>query len=109
MASSMIRPTAIVNPASVKMLSEKPPIAVPSSATRTLVGKDTAVTRGARVLRRERKIAKNANNAPRRPSRRRSFSEARVPGADREHTSELQSQSKLVCRLLLEKKKKKYS
>src|SRR3989475_6991886 len=30
------------------------------------------------------------------------------PGADRseEHTSELQSQSKLVCRLLLEKKKK---
>src|SRR2546430_3744680 len=35
-----------------------------------------------------------------------------APGADRdrrseEHTSELQSQSNLVCRLLLEKKKKK--
>src|SRR2546430_4713200 len=32
-----------------------------------------------------------------------------VPGVDRseEHTSELQSQSNLVCRLLLEKKKKK--
>src|SRR2546430_8119757 len=34
-----------------------------------------------------------------------------VPGADHgrseEHTSELQSQSNLVCRLLLEKKKKK--
>src|SRR2546430_13692836 len=29
------------------------------------------------------------------------------PGRSEEHTSELQSQSKLVCRLLLEKKKKK--
>src|SRR2546427_4341458 len=42
---------------------------------------------------------------------------ARAPGGVRaasasrseEHTSELQSQSNLVCRLLLEKKKKKYS
>src|SRR2546430_11503730 len=35
-------------------------------------------------------------------------SHAQVPGGDRseEHTSELQSQSNLVCRLLLEKKKK---
>src|SRR2546430_17596231 len=34
---------------------------------------------------------------------------AQRPGAERseEHTSELQSQSNLVCRLLLEKKKKK--
>src|SRR5688572_32361836 len=34
-----------------------------------------------------------------------------VPGAVRseEHTSELQSQSNLVCRLLLEKKKKTYT
>src|SRR2546430_7057303 len=30
-----------------------------------------------------------------------------TPGRSEEHTSELQSQSKLVCRLLLEKKKKK--
>src|SRR2546427_421027 len=30
-----------------------------------------------------------------------------VPGRSEEHTSELQSQSNLVCRLLLEKKKKK--
>jgi len=81
MASSMIRPTAIVKPASVRMLSEKPPIAVPSSATRTLVGKDTAVTRVARMLRRKRKIAKIANSAPRRPSRRRSLSDARIPVA----------------------------
>src|SRR2546430_6331538 len=35
----------------------------------------------------------------------------RVRGPERseEHTSELQSQSNLVCRLLLEKKKKKYA
>src|SRR5688572_32508797 len=32
---------------------------------------------------------------------------AGVPGRSEEHTSELQSQSNLVCRLLLEKKKKK--
>src|SRR5438270_10621183 len=31
----------------------------------------------------------------------------RSPGRSEEHTSELQSQSNLVCRLLLEKKKKK--
>src|SRR2546430_8795486 len=30
-------------------------------------------------------------------------------GRSEEHTSELQSQSNLVCRLLLEKKKKKYN
>src|SRR2546430_10372057 len=30
-------------------------------------------------------------------------------GRSEEHTSELQSQSNLVCRLLLEKKKKRYS
>src|SRR2546427_1866362 len=33
--------------------------------------------------------------------------EARHVGRSEEHTSELQSQSNLVCRLLLEKKKKK--
>src|SRR5438270_9498871 len=32
---------------------------------------------------------------------------ARMGGRSEEHTSELQSQSNLVCRLLLEKKKKK--
>src|SRR5688572_31447278 len=32
---------------------------------------------------------------------------ASCPGRSEEHTSELQSQSNLVCRLLLEKKKKK--
>src|SRR5688572_32427855 len=32
-----------------------------------------------------------------------------APGRSEEHTSELQSQSNLVCRLLLEKKKKKSS
>src|SRR5688572_31403363 len=47
-----------------------------------------------------------------RRSRRPSFFNARAgsPGAtvrSEEHTSELQSQSNLVCRLLLEKKKKK--
>src|SRR5688572_32408717 len=31
------------------------------------------------------------------------------PSRSEEHTSELQSQSNLVCRLLLEKKKKKYT
>src|SRR2546430_9066157 len=34
------------------------------------------------------------------------FAEAQEKGRSEEHTSELQSQSNLVCRLLLEKKKK---
>src|SRR2546430_11444122 len=37
--------------------------------------------------------------------RRPGDAEPRVPGRSEEHTSELQSQSNLVCRLLLEKKK----
>src|SRR2546427_3493279 len=41
----------------------------------------------------------------RRPLLRISFD---PPGRSEEHTSELQSQSNLVCRLLLEKKKVKY-
>src|SRR2546430_8277154 len=51
-------------------------------------------TRGPRPARRA--AARAAPRAPRDPRRRRS----------EEHTSELQSQSNLVCRLLLEKKKK---
>src|SRR2546427_9640443 len=47
-------------------------------------------------------------HAERRPAseERRPFGDAR-PSRSEEHTSELQSQSNLVCRLLLEKKKKK--
>src|SRR5579859_8262384 len=37
------------------------------------------------------------------------FPPCRCPARSEEHTSELQSQSNLVCRLLLEKKKKKHS
>src|SRR2546430_8952525 len=39
------------------------------------------------------------------PRRSRSSSPGRRPARSEEHTSELQSQSNLVCRLLLEKKK----
>src|SRR5438270_11204006 len=48
-------------------------------------------------------------SASRRPRSRRHTSPGTRPGRTRseEHTSELQSQSNLVCRLLLEKKKKK--
>src|SRR2546427_11875165 len=45
--------------------------------------------------------------APARPSARSAIASAR-PRSE-EHTSELQSQSNLVCRLLLEKKKKYYT
>src|SRR2546427_5942312 len=58
------------------------------------------------VLRGQRRRA-----APRRAGRRVALGAAvrgRTRGRSEEHTSELQSQSNLVCRLLLEKKKKKY-
>src|SRR2546430_5716951 len=42
-----------------------------------------------------------------RPDHPRPTPEPARPGRSEEHTSELQSQSNLVCRLLLEKKKKK--
>src|SRR5947207_10723190 len=41
------------------------------------------------------------------PARADAFPEESVPLRSEEHTSELQSHSDLVCRLLLEKKKKK--
>src|SRR2546430_5134818 len=50
---------------------------------------------------RQRLVVARGKNASSTASRR-----ARVPGRSEEHTSELQSQSNLVCRLLLEKKKK---
>src|SRR2546430_12980048 len=37
------------------------------------------------------------------------FAHPRILGRSEEHTSELQSQSNLVCRLLLEKKKKQHA
>src|SRR5438034_3869550 len=40
------------------------------------------------------------------PTRRRATSSPRISARSEEHTSELQSHSDLVCRLLLEKKKK---
>src|SRR2546430_7693933 len=47
---------------------------------------------------------------PARPGGARTDGHARVPpGRSEEHTSELQSQSNLVCRLLLEKKKTSYA
>src|SRR5687768_18217954 len=49
-------------------------------------------------------LAFRAGGARRRVSRAR---ELRAPGRSEEHTSELQSRLHLVCRLLLEKKKKK--
>src|SRR5688572_31469022 len=48
---------------------------------------------------------------PRKPAPRGARRVVRIPGRGQrseEHTSELQSQSNLVCRLLLEKKKKYY-
>src|SRR2546427_7535967 len=42
-----------------------------------------------------------------RSSRKLAIPDETLPGRSEEHTSELQSQSNLVCRLLLEKKKKK--
>src|SRR2546427_8523110 len=51
-----------------------------------------------RVGARQRLQARHASRAERAP---------RECGRSEEHTSELQSQSNLVCRLLLEKKKKK--
>src|SRR2546430_9413584 len=55
---------------------------------------------GLRTLRWEGRANENRRHEPR--------DERAHPGRSEEHTSELQSQSNLVCRLLLEKKKKRY-
>src|SRR5688572_31862737 len=55
------------------------------------------------------RIPRRAGRPPRpeQPEPTRAY--AREPLRSEEHTSELQSQSNLVCRLLLEKKKKKHN
>src|SRR5688572_31799838 len=55
-----------------------------------------------------RSVSRDRSGAgPRRGDRRDQQDGLRADGRSEEHTSELQSQSNLVCRLLLEKKKKK--
>src|SRR2546430_3130788 len=60
-----------------------------------------------RSLRARRGPCTSATRARRSSPGWRRGEERRQPGRSEEHTSELQSQSNLVCRLLLEKKKKK--
>src|SRR2546430_8274040 len=56
----------------------------------------------------QRRAGRSARGGRPRASARQLAAGLRVsPGRSEEHTSELQSQSNLVCRLLLEKKKKK--
>src|SRR2546427_6865717 len=50
-----------------------------------------------------------ARTARREAARGQNLRSLRPQGRSEEHTSELQSQSNIVCRLLLEKKKKKYT
>src|SRR2546430_7872710 len=59
-------------------------------------------------LLRARRSAVNAGSWPCRESIRSLTARAESRHRSEEHTSELQSQSNLVCRLLLEKKKKNY-
>src|SRR6266478_9377797 len=54
-----------------------------------------------------RSHARARGRRPRRPRHRARLAGLRAERRSEEHTSELQSQSNLVCRLLLEKKKKK--
>src|SRR5438093_5843457 len=67
----------------------------------------TATTRGSRQIIRERIVAssKGQNDAGGDAARDRRVREVH-PARSEEHTSELQSLTNLVCRLLLEKKKK---
>src|SRR5688572_32500113 len=71
----------------------------------------TTLFRSSRVVRRRCHIdstGRGRDRVPlRRPRRDRRCARRWVGTRSEEHTSELQSQSNLVCRLLLEKKKKK--
>src|SRR5688572_31841210 len=57
-------------------------------------------------MRRSRPSVSTTKMSPSRSNARRERSALHPPSRSEEHTSELQSQSNLVCRLLLEKKKK---
>src|SRR2546430_16036333 len=67
----------------------------------------TTLFRSGRAARRGRARWRSGSSRRPRPCRGSRTGRARTPRArSEEHTSELQSQSNLVCRLLLEKKKK---
>src|SRR2546427_6227951 len=82
------------------------------SIIRWWVGRSSVPCGGRRCLRFSAKLgfstSTTTTTSPRSSPRQRSKSRIRRLGSARseEHTSELQSQSNLVCRLLLEKKKK---
>src|SRR3989475_9646242 len=68
---------------------------------------DEASVRGVREIARSREVLKCQQRAASRRDQERRAADISAPHGNRseEHTSELQSQSNLVCRLLLEKKK----
>src|SRR2546427_2957106 len=70
-------------------------VAPPAAPTGAPVSMAVSTRRDSAVAARERAVAAGAEKNS-------------VPARSEEHTSELQSQSKLVCRLLLEKKKNKH-
>src|SRR2546430_5019577 len=79
--------------------------ALPISYLRAAPGASRASS--ARCRRSER--SRCASTSPTRGSARRSHGSLTTRARSEEHTSELQSQSNLVCRLLLEKKKQSYT
>src|SRR5690349_23534537 len=69
-------------------------------------GGDRALRRGRPRRRTERPVGESATPDRSERRRRRDCGALARPGRSEEHTSELQSRRDLVCRLLLEKKKK---
>src|SRR5438067_8141657 len=61
-----------------------------------------------RCLPRRPERSRNTRRTQRDPTTRTSFGSSNFTSRSEEHTSELQSRFDLVCRLLLEKKKKKH-
>src|SRR6266536_29682 len=81
-----------------------PEDARPSAVTIAAHGKPRA--RAARPLPRLERLAQPQPRSDAGPDRRRSLRKGRFGQRSEEHTSELQSRVDLVCRLLLEKKKR---
>src|SRR5260221_8899347 len=97
MASSTTKPVAIVSAIRVRLLIEKSARYITPKVPTRDSGTATLGMMVAGILRRNRKITITTSTTASINSNFRS----------EEHTSELQSHSDLVCRLLLEKKKKK--
>src|SRR5258707_10368170 len=103
----MIRPALVLSPAEARTVLARPRSPPGMSATRAITRVFTSAENAAPALTWWSVLALSPLSLPGETEMATNSSPISAPERSEEHTSELQSRQYLVCRLLLEKKKKR--